>query len=259
MRSFITALALAATVATPAAAQDAEGRGRGGWQQRGDGRPDRGQAADPRGGGQRFQGGPGDARPAPGVGRPERGGPAIVPAPRGDRDGRPGFDGRAGADRPGFDRGDRNDRFDGRGFDGGRGGGDRRFDDRRFDGRRFDDRRFDEGRSGRGGDWNRGPDRWSRDWRQSGRYDWQRYRSANRGLYQLPRYYGPGGRDYRAYRPGFRIAPDFYNRRYWILDPWQYRLPSAWGDYRWVRYFDDVLLVDLRSGMIVDAIQGFFY
>mgnify|MGYP006178734237 CR=1 FL=1 len=50
------------------------------------------------------------------------------------------------------------------------------------------------------------------------------------------------------------FAPD-----YWINDPAYYRLPPAYGPYRWVRYYDDVLLIDLRSGRVVDAIHDFFW
>ena len=38
-----------------------------------------------------------------------------------------------------------------------------------------------------------------------------------------------------------------------------YRLPPAWGPYRWVRYWDDALLVDTRTGMVVDVIYSFFW
>ena len=47
--------------------------------------------------------------------------------------------------------------------------------------------------------------------------------------------------------------------RYWIQDPWQYRLPQVYGPYRWVRYYDDVLLVDIYSGEVVDVIHNFFW
>jgi hypothetical protein len=36
-------------------------------------------------------------------------------------------------------------------------------------------------------------------------------------------------------------------------------LPPAYGPYRWVRYYDDVLLVDIRSGYVVDMINNFFW
>ena len=37
-----------------------------------------------------------------------------------------------------------------------------------------------------------------------------------------------------------------------------YRLPPADGPYRWVRYYGDVLLVDVRNGYVVDVIHDFF-
>ena len=46
---------------------------------------------------------------------------------------------------------------------------------------------------------------------------------------------------------------------YWIGDPYSYRLPEAYGPYRWVRYYNDALLVDLRSGFVVDTVYGIFY
>jgi hypothetical protein len=36
-------------------------------------------------------------------------------------------------------------------------------------------------------------------------------------------------------------------------------LPAAYGSYRWVRYYDDVLLVDVRNGRVVDVIRDFFW
>jgi Ni/Co efflux regulator RcnB len=51
----------------------------------------------------------------------------------------------------------------------------------------------------------------------------------------------------------------FFGNRYWINDPWRYRLPEVYGPYRWVRYYDDVLLVDEYSGEVVDVIHNFFW
>ncbi|WP_342449817.1 RcnB family protein [Sphingomonas jejuensis] len=36
-------------------------------------------------------------------------------------------------------------------------------------------------------------------------------------------------------------------------------MPPAYGSYRWVRYYDDALLVDVRSGYVVDVIYDFFW
>ena len=51
----------------------------------------------------------------------------------------------------------------------------------------------------------------------------------------------------------------FYSNRYWIGDPYYYRLPPAYGPYRWVRYYDDALLVDIYSGEVVDVIYDVFW
>ena len=110
----------------------------------------------------------------------------------------------------------------------------------------------DDRRDDRNGNWNNG-------WRNDRRYDWQRYRASNRNLYRQPRYYAPRGYAYRRYAPGYRIDPFFYGQRYWIADPYAYRLPPAYGSYRWVRYYDDVLLIDIRNGTIRDSINSFFW
>ncbi len=128
----------------------------------------------------------------------------------------------------------------------------------RNDGR--NDRRFDQRSQWQNQyrDWNRN---WSRDWRRDQRYDWQRYRYSNRSLFQGNRYYAPYGWDYcyRRFSIGFSLSYLLYDQQYWIDDPYSYRLPPVYGPYRWVRYYDDVLLVDLRSGQVVDAIYDFFY
>ena len=50
-----------------------------------------------------------------------------------------------------------------------------------------------------------------------------------------------------------------FAQNYWIADPYSYRLPDAYGPYRWVRYYDDALLVDVYSGEVVDAMYDFFW
>ena len=42
-------------------------------------------------------------------------------------------------------------------------------------------------------------------------------------------------------------------------DPWRYRLPAAPGYARGVRNYDDVLLIDLRSGRVINAYYSFFF
>ena len=111
--------------------------------------------------------------------------------------------------------------------------------------------------------WNRDGYRggtWNRDWRRNDRYNWQSYRSSHRDIYRMGRYYSPY-RDwsYRRLNIGFYLEPLFFSQNYWIDDPWMYRLPEADGSYRWVRYYDDALLVDIYSGEVVDVIYDFFW
>lgn len=103
--------------------------------------------------------------------------------------------------------------------------------------------------------------RWDRDdWRRDNRYNWYSYRNSNRNIYRLGRYYAPyRGYSYSRISIGFYLDSLFFGSRYWINDPWQYRLPAVYGPYRWVRYYDDVLLVDIYSGEVVDVIYDFFW
>lgn len=127
---------------------------------------------------------------------------------------------------------------------------DRRYD-RNGDGRA--DRRWDN-HGGRQHSWNRG-------WRDNNRYDWYGYRNRYGNVYRAPRYYHPygSGYGYRSFGIGIYLDSLFYSSRYWINDPYSYRLPDAPYGYRWVRYYDDVLLVDMRSGYVVDVIRNFFW
>jgi hypothetical protein len=127
--------------------------------------------------------------------------------------------------------------------------------------------RSDDARSGhwngRDGRWDGRSDhrRWDRRaWRNDRRYDWYRYRALNRSIFSPGRYYAPY-RDYRysGISIGIRLGSPFYSSRYWINDPWRYRLPPAYGPYRWVRYYDDAVLVDIYSGEVVDVIRNFFW
>lgn len=112
----------------------------------------------------------------------------------------------------------------------------------------------------RGNRWERGG-QWDRGWRRDDRYDWIRYRQQNRGLYRLPRYYAPSGwgYGYRRFGVGVRLNSFLFGSNYWINDPFYYRLPEVWGPYRWVRYYNDALLVDVRSGQVVDVEYDIFW
>jgi len=116
------------------------------------------------------------------------------------------------------------------------------------------------GNNWRGNDGNRGG-AWNRNWRGNNQYNWQSYRSSNRNAFRLPRYYAPYGWNdgYRRFGIGSMLESLLFNQSYWIDDPYDYRLPEAYGEYRWVRYYNDALLVDIYSGEVVDVVYDIFY
>jgi hypothetical protein len=101
---------------------------------------------------------------------------------------------------------------------------------------------------------------WNRDWRGDSRYDWRSYRDSHHTIYRPGPYYAPY-RDYRYQRlgVGFYLDALFFDSNYWIDEPWSYRLPPVYGPYRWIRYYDDALLVDTYTGEVVDVIYDFFW
>jgi hypothetical protein len=135
---------------------------------------------------------------------------------------------------------------------------DRRDDRRDWRDERRDDRRdWRQDRRNDRRDWNRN---WSRDWRYDNRYNWSDWRYRNRNIFRGSRYYSPyRNHRYSRFGIGFFLEPLFFNQRYWLSDPYQYRLPPAAPGTQWVRYYNDVLLVDTWSGEVVDVIYDFFW
>jgi len=125
--------------------------------------------------------------------------------------------------------------------------GDNRWDGNRRDGNRnWSGQRFDR-------------NSWNRSWRNDNRYDWQRYRYQNRRIFSPGRYYAPyGGYGYNRLNIGIILGEAFFGRDYWI-DPYYYHLPPAPPGTEWVRYYNDVVLVDIYSGEVVDVIYDFFW
>lgn len=89
--------------------------------------------------------------------------------------------------------------------------------------------------------------------------DWRDYRKAHRSTYQRGVYQAPRGLQYRPVAVGYRFQPAFYSNRYWVNNYGTYRLPSPGYNRRWVRYGNDVVLVDMRSGAVVRVVRNFFW
>ena len=100
---------------------------------------------------------------------------------------------------------------------------------------------------------------WSDSWRNDRRYDWSRYRNQHRSLFRFGIYSDPYGFGYNRMMPGWSMWPNYFQSNYWLNDPWMYRLPPAYGPYRWVRYWDDALLVNTYTGQVVDVVYDFFW
>jgi hypothetical protein len=101
--------------------------------------------------------------------------------------------------------------------------------------------------------------RWSSNWRNDHRYNWRSHRSRYSSIFRLGRYNDPFGYGYRRYSTGLTLGSGYYGNNYWLDDPWQYRLPAAYGQYRWIRYYNDALLVNVFSGEVIDVVHGFFW
>lgn len=97
-------------------------------------------------------------------------------------------------------------------------------------------------------------DRRDRNW---GRNDWRGYRDRNRAVYARGNWRAPFR--YQSFRPGVAIGRPYFAQRYWISDPYRYRLPAVRGNQRWVRHYNDVLLVDHRRGRVIDVIRNFYW
>ncbi|KPM18314.1 RcnB family protein [Citromicrobium sp. WPS32] len=136
-----------------------------------------------------------------------------------------------------------------------------RRDDRREEWR--DDRR--DAREDRRDDrreWRRDQREDRRDYRQARRdyRDWRAYRQAERNAFRRGAYYAPRGLAYRPVRVGGRLNSNlFWGSRYWV-DPYDYYLPQPrYGYQRYIRYGNDVLLIDTRNGRVLVVYDRFFW
>jgi len=98
-----------------------------------------------------------------------------------------------------------------------------------------------------------------REARREYREDWRDYRKGHRDVYRRPAYSGPRGYAYRPVAVGHRFQPAYYGSRYVIADPYRYRLPAVRANQRWVRYGNDVALVNIRTGRVVAVHNSFFW
>lgn len=96
-----------------------------------------------------------------------------------------------------------------------------------------------------------------REARREVREDWRDYRRSHRNVYRAGNWNAPFR--YNRWEAGSRIRPAYYNSRYYINDPYRYRLPRPGYNMRWVRHYNDVLLVNVRTGRVIEVHRGFFW
>lgn len=108
--------------------------------------------------------------------------------------------------------------------------------------------------------WGHHYNRWNTRWRSNSRYDWYGWRSYRPSYFQVGYYYAPyRNYSYQRLSVGYFLDSLFFGEDYWIADPSYYRLPDAYGPYRWVRYYDDAVLVNIYTGEVEDVIYDFFW
>ena len=99
--------------------------------------------------------------------------------------------------------------------------------------------------------------------------NWNRFpRTFDRGTYQrnvtAPRrfrwqtYHRPHGWYARRWTFGQVLPRVFWASDYWLSDYWMFDLPIPPYGYVWVRYGDDALLVNKRTGQILQVVYGLF-
>ncbi len=102
---------------------------------------------------------------------------------------------------------------------------------------------------------------WDRSWRQFQKFDWLAVRDAKPNLFKMTHYENPYGRDF-SYRPlsvGNYLDTRFAADAFMIRNEASLGLPDDYGPYRWVRYYDDAVLVDMRAGKVIDVVYDMFW
>jgi len=63
---------------------------------------------------------------------------------------------------------------------------------------------------------------------------------------------------YQPFRAGARIQPAYYGRNYVVSDYARFHWDRPAANQRWVRHYDDALLVNTRTGRVVKVIHNAF-
>jgi Ni/Co efflux regulator RcnB len=63
---------------------------------------------------------------------------------------------------------------------------------------------------------------------------------------------------YQRFNNGTRINAGYYNPRYYVSNHHNMRLPAPGYNMRYVRHYDDLLLVNVRSGHVIRAYRDYY-
>lgn len=64
---------------------------------------------------------------------------------------------------------------------------------------------------------------------------------------------------YRPVTVGYQLQPSFYGSRYYVSDYNMYQLRAPGRFQRWIRYGDDLLLVNVRTGRVLQVIHNRYW
>jgi Ni/Co efflux regulator RcnB len=87
---------------------------------------------------------------------------------------------------------------------------------------------------------------------------WLELRETNVELFRKPAYEAPRGLRHPRVTSGDELAPAFYDKSFWIEDFATYRLPPLADDQQYIRYGNDVVRVNVRSGRVIRVYKDFF-
>lgn len=96
-----------------------------------------------------------------------------------------------------------------------------------------------------------------REARQEYREDWQDYRKDHRNVFRGQRFNAPF--KYRTFNTGVRLNSGYYAPRYYVNNYSTYRLRAPGVNQRYVRHYNDLLLVNVRNGVVVRSYRNFYW
>ena len=89
--------------------------------------------------------------------------------------------------------------------------------------------------------------------------DWRDYRRTHRNVFTRPAWVAPRGYRYRPVSVGAMLNRMFWGSTYRLNDYATYRLPYPGRNRMYVRYGNDVLLINARTGRVIQVYSSFFY